>query len=68
MAKHGLLAVPDSNQGHGKVSIARQEKIFPFTSAGAYKPEGGSPLQEGRNIIFPSVSFKSRAYLHRLKF
>lgn len=61
MAKHGLLAVPDINQGQGKVSIGRQEKIFSFTLAGAYKPEGGSPVAGREKHHFPFCFFQKQS-------
>lgn len=66
--KHGLSAVPDINQGQGKVSVGRLEKDFSWpqlvhkTRRRKFCCKNGG----GRDTItFPSVSFKGKAYLHR---
>lgn len=72
-AKHDLLAIPDINQGQGKVSVGRQEKIFPWCQLVHTNQKEEVLLQERRknknhtHIIFPSVSFKGTAYLHKPK-
>lgn len=58
MANHGLFAVPDINQGQGKVSVGRQGEDFPLTSAVAYKPEGGSLLAGKEKHYFPFCFFQ----------
>ena len=65
-SRHGLSAVPDINQGQEK-GECRKTEIFPLTSADVYKPEGGRSVAGKAKRHFPSVSFKGKAYLHRLK-
>lgn len=71
MAKRDLLAIPDINQGQGKVSVGRKEKIFPWCQLVHTNQKEEVLLQERKknntHIIFPSVSLKGTAYLHKPK-
>lgn len=62
-AKCDLLAIPDINQGQGKVSVGRQGKIFPWCQLVHTNQKEEVLLQEWKKITSFSLLFLSKAQL-----